>query len=389
LIDFEKLDLNLSFYLTINYLQMEEEDAFVKYEYQIHIKDCANRVIHKLKCSTLSPKMKISVDEYQDRLKLAVSCYYESVQLSKNLTETEKNRKQLIPTDHPAFDFWLSLHLTTVEPYDIPLILDAYQRGQFGEIHNFIGHVEFFVKRIIKNNIFYPYDLHMKEIVNWIREIRRAENKAIPVNQTINIGELNFQINIQNNDNSINVIIDQRSIINNFNPKNIFYAQSNHSPDEKIKNTNSAFTKTKSPNISEENEYILLGNQIKLLDELEQELTKLFTPYLYDKEDSDKLKLVFSGNILKKENMIKMNITANQMADVFRRLSVERIFITSYKVQIANWLVSNFQFFKPKQKRFEPSTIIYFQNLLSGKNSPSENNKIDVSQILKALKSVK
>ena len=133
----------------------------------------------------------------------------------------------------------------------------------------------------------------------------------------------------------------------------------------------------------------LLCNQIKLLDELEQELTKLFTPYLYDKEDSDKLKLVFSGNILKKENMIKMNITANQMADVFRRLSVERIFITSYKVQIANWLVSNFQFFKPKQKRFEPSTIIYFQNLLSGKNSPSENNKIDVSQILKALKSVK
>ncbi len=60
LIDFEKLDLNLSFYLTINYLQMEEEDAFVKYEYQIHIKDCAKLVIHKLKHSTLSPEMKIS-----------------------------------------------------------------------------------------------------------------------------------------------------------------------------------------------------------------------------------------------------------------------------------------------------------------------------------------
>ncbi len=63
LIDFEKLDIHLSFYLTINYLQMEEEDAFVKDEYQIHIKDCANRVMHKLKRSTLSPEMKISVDE--------------------------------------------------------------------------------------------------------------------------------------------------------------------------------------------------------------------------------------------------------------------------------------------------------------------------------------
>ncbi len=85
----------------------------------------------------------------------------------------------------------------------------------------------------------------MKEIVSWIRDTRKEENKAIPLNQTINIGQLNFQINIQNIDNSINVIIDQRSIINNFNPENIFYAQSNHSPDEEIKN--SAFTKTKSP----------------------------------------------------------------------------------------------------------------------------------------------
>ena len=136
--------------------------------------------------------MKISVDEYHHRLTLAISCYYESVKLSKNLTEAQKNRKQLFPTDHPVFDFWLSLHLTTVEPYDISLILNAYHRGQFGEIDNFIGHVEFFVKRIIKNNIFYPYDLHMKEIVNWVRETRREENKAIPVNQTIIIDELNI-----------------------------------------------------------------------------------------------------------------------------------------------------------------------------------------------------
>jgi hypothetical protein len=59
------------------------EYGFIKDEYQIHIKDCANRVMHKLKRSTLSPEMKISVEEYHHRLKLAISCYYESVQLSK------------------------------------------------------------------------------------------------------------------------------------------------------------------------------------------------------------------------------------------------------------------------------------------------------------------
>ena len=31
------------------------EDAFIKDEYQIQIKDFANRVMHKLKHSTLSP----------------------------------------------------------------------------------------------------------------------------------------------------------------------------------------------------------------------------------------------------------------------------------------------------------------------------------------------
>jgi hypothetical protein len=202
---------------------MEEEDTFVKNEYQIHIKDCANRVMHKLMLSTESSEMKISIDEYHYRLKLAVSCYYESVQLSKNLTETEKNRKQLISTDHPAFDFWLSLHLTTVEPYDIPLILDAYHRGQFGEIDNFIGHVEFFVKRIIQYNIFYPFDSHMKEIVSWIREIRRAEHNANPESQTINVGELKIQINQVNIGQYLEALFDQRSINNQFNSTNIFY----------------------------------------------------------------------------------------------------------------------------------------------------------------------
>ena len=178
--------------------------------------------------------MKISVDEYHHRLTLAISCYYESVQLSKNLTETQKNRKQLIPTDHPAFDFWLSLHLTTVEHYDIPLILDEYHRGQFGEIDNFIGHVEFFVKRIIKNNIFYTYDLHMKEIVNWVRETRREENKAIPVNQTIIIGELNIHLNQENIEQHLDILFDQRSIKNEFNSNLIFYNETTENKEELI-----------------------------------------------------------------------------------------------------------------------------------------------------------
>ena len=62
---------------------MKEEDAFVKDEYQIHIKECANRVMHKLKRSTLSPEMKISVDEYYNRLLMRISTYYQSLKQKK------------------------------------------------------------------------------------------------------------------------------------------------------------------------------------------------------------------------------------------------------------------------------------------------------------------
>jgi hypothetical protein len=69
---------------------MKEQDAFVKDEYQIHIKDCVNRVMHKLKRSTLSPEMKISVDEYHHRLKLAISsnqCNYQKISLKQKKIE--------------------------------------------------------------------------------------------------------------------------------------------------------------------------------------------------------------------------------------------------------------------------------------------------------------
>jgi hypothetical protein len=64
----------------------------------------------------------------------------------------------------------------------------------------------------------------MTEIVNWVRGIREKESNYSKNSEKINIGELVIQVNIQNNYNTN--IFDQRSIINNFNPNNIFYAES-------------------------------------------------------------------------------------------------------------------------------------------------------------------
>jgi hypothetical protein len=56
------------------------------------------------------------------------------------------------------------LHLTTIEPYDIPLILDAYKRGQFGKIDNFIGHVEFLLRWYQKEKKLSPGLPYLKKL---------------------------------------------------------------------------------------------------------------------------------------------------------------------------------------------------------------------------------
>jgi hypothetical protein len=199
-------------------------ESYQKHKYEINIVECAQNVIRKLSASKVTINMKISIDEYAERLKMAVKGYNWSIGLSKDASKTQKMNAQVISTNHPAFDFWLALHLTIMEPHEIPLLLDAYHRNDFETLDNFIGHVEFFSLKIIHFNVFYPCDEHKKEIVQWVREIRKIHTQQ--VNQ-INIGELH--INLVTNIERIDVLFDQRSIINNFNATNIFYSTQSQS----------------------------------------------------------------------------------------------------------------------------------------------------------------
>ena len=200
-------------------------ETYQKHKYEINIVECAQNVIRKLSASKVTINMKISIDEYAKRLKMAVKSYNWSIGLSKDASTTQKMNAQVISTNHPAFDFWLALHLTIMEPHEIPLLLDAYHRNEFEPLDNFIGHVEFFALTIIHHNVFYPCDEHKKEIVQWVREMRKVHMQQ--VNQ-INIGEI--QINLLTNIERIDALFDQRSINNNFNATNIFYAQDSKQP---------------------------------------------------------------------------------------------------------------------------------------------------------------
>ena len=215
-------------------------ETYQKHKYEINIVECAQNVIRKLSASNVTINMKISIDEYAKRLKMAVKSYNWSIGLSKDASTTQKMNAQVISTNHPAFDFWLALHLTIMEPHEIPLLLDAYQRNEFEPLDNFIGHIEFFALTIIHFNVFYPCDEHKKEIVQWVREIRKIHTQQ--ANQ-LNIGELH--INLVTNIERINVLFDQRSIINNFNATNIFYADDSQQPNKQEDATENPSTNSK------------------------------------------------------------------------------------------------------------------------------------------------
>ncbi len=258
-------------------------ETYQKHKYEINIVECAQNVIRKLSASKVTINMKISIDEYAKRLKMAVKSYNWSIGLSKDASTTQKMNAQVISTNHPAFDFWLALHLTIMEPHEIPLLLDAYQRNEFEPLDNFIGHIEFFALTIIHFNVFYPCDEHKKEIVQWVREIRKIHTQQ--VNQ-LNIGELH--INLVTNIERINVLFDQRSIINNFNATNIFYADDSQQPIKQEDATENPSTNSKALIKTGREKDTVLG----YFNQLTEVLDKDKKPYLTKDEISN---FVFSN----------------------------------------------------------------------------------------------
>jgi len=143
--------------------------------YQINVENCAQAVLaHILAEPSISPEI---YQQHQEGLKIAVEAYNESLCLPKNISEQEKFTISLVKVNHPSFDYWFALFISTRKVYQVPLILDTYYRGDFGKIDNFIGRLQFFILLIIERQIpFYKVDI-VNSIINWLREVQNKNDK--------------------------------------------------------------------------------------------------------------------------------------------------------------------------------------------------------------------
>jgi hypothetical protein len=138
---------------------------------------------------------KITIGQYAYHLKIAIQEYKRSNNFDVNTSETARKQACVISPIHPAFDFWLALHLSMEDSDEIPMLLDAYNDGEFGHLENFIGHVQYFVLKIMKANVYFDFEAQKKEVINWVREKRAAHKTSEAAEKTqlnINIEQLNF-----------------------------------------------------------------------------------------------------------------------------------------------------------------------------------------------------
>jgi len=188
---------------------LPEEDCYSKHRYQINIIECAYEVVQKMKADKKRPENQISVEEFAFRLRGAIQAYKRSIDFDPSTSEMARKQACVISPTHPAFDLWLALHLSYEDSDEIPMLLDAYNDDEFGHVENFLGHVQFFVLKMMKSNKLYDFKEQKKAVIDWVREqkAKQKDQKNIKEPQTtINIEQLNYI----KNDVNINVeIINQ------------------------------------------------------------------------------------------------------------------------------------------------------------------------------------
>jgi hypothetical protein len=176
-------------------MNLPEKDTYSKHRYQINIVECAYEVIQRMKAVKNRPKNQISIEEYAFRLREAINAYKRSIGFDPSASEVSRKQACVISPTHPAFDFWLALHLSIEEADEIPMLLDAYNDGEFSQVENFLGHVQYLVIKIMKSNKLYDFKEQKKAVIEWVREQneKQKDQKKIKEPQTtINIEQLNF-----------------------------------------------------------------------------------------------------------------------------------------------------------------------------------------------------
>jgi len=193
-------------------MNLPEKDTYSKHRYQINIVECAYEVVQRMKAVKNRPKNQISVEEYAFQLREAINAYKWSIDFDPSASEVTRKQACVISPTHPAFDFWLALHLSVEDADEVAMLLDTYFNGEFGKIENFLGHVQYIVLKIMKKSALFDFEAQKKEVIKWIREKRSAHKKSEADDKSqinINIEQLNF---IKNN-TSIDVQISNQSTI--------------------------------------------------------------------------------------------------------------------------------------------------------------------------------
>ena len=188
-----------------------DDETYSQQRYEINIVECAYNVVERMIIEKVS---KVNIEQYAYNLKIAIQEYKRSINFDVNASENDRKRACIISPTHPAFDFWLALHLSIEEADEISMLLDAYNDGEFGLLENFLGHIQYLVIKIMKSNKLYDFKEQKKAVIEWVREqkAKLKDQKNIKEPQTtINIEALN----LIKNDVNINLeIINQ--IVNLF-----------------------------------------------------------------------------------------------------------------------------------------------------------------------------
>jgi hypothetical protein len=169
--------------------------------YQIHVKKCAEAYIQKLEQLEIEEKVK---NRLITEVKTAVDLYHKNIHKVNSIIGIKEKDVNFISTRHMAFNFWFALFLNTKTPATIPLILDAYEKGEFGNrfygydnytnmhifdddnwasTQNFIGNLQHRVLKILDNKVLNsegidPFRFHSEAISNWIRERKSTLSKS-------------------------------------------------------------------------------------------------------------------------------------------------------------------------------------------------------------------
>ncbi|MEN9993794.1 MAG: hypothetical protein RL762_451 [Bacteroidota bacterium] len=151
------------------------EGTYSKHRYEINIVECAYCVVERMINERVS---KVNIGQYAYHLKIAIQEYKRSINFDVNTSETARKQACVISPTHPAFNFWLALHLSIEDPDEISMLLDAYQNGDFGDLENFVGHVQYLVIRIMKANVFFGFRDQKLAVINWVSKNREKETKS-------------------------------------------------------------------------------------------------------------------------------------------------------------------------------------------------------------------